>query len=107
MKYDKYGDPIIETLEQPSKKIKTAFLVMISLLFLLVILNLLILFIPFLNLYLCFVTAPIFMFIYITFLKAYSNQKDTVSLPGYCKAAKILCPVLYLFTTVLAVFSGM
>ena len=107
MKYDKYGDPIIETLRKPDTKTKVAFLVMIAIQCLLVVMNVLVIVIPLLNLYLCFVTAPIYIFMYITFLKGYTNQKDAVILPGYCKVAKILSPVLYLLTTLLAMFSGM
>ncbi len=107
MKYDKYGDPIVETLSKPNTKTKAAFLVMIAIQLLLILLNVLVIVIPMLNLYLCFVTAPIYIFMYITFLKGYTNQKDAVILPSYCKVAKILSPVLYLLITLLAVFSGM
>ena len=107
MKYDKYGDPIVEELSEAGSKTRTAFLIMALLLFLMVALNICVLVIPTLNLYLCFITAPIFIFLYITFLKGYSNQKDNAILPGYCKLTKILSPVLYGLTMVLAILSGM
>ena len=106
MKYDKYGDPIIESLAEADKKTKNAFLIMILVQILLIVLNIVILLVPTLNFYLSFITAPIFIFLYITFIKGYSNKKDDVILPGYCKAAKILCPICYVLTMVLAVFSG-
>ncbi len=107
MKYDKYGDPIVEELSEVGSKTKTAFLIMALVQLLLVAFNIAILVIPTLNLYLCFITAPIFMFMYITFLKGYSAQKDNAVLPGYCKATKILSPVLYGLTMALAILSGM
>lgn len=107
MKYDKYGDPIVEELGQANSKTKTAFLIMTLVQFILVLFNVAILVIPTLNLYLCFITAPIFMFMYITFLKGYSSQKDNALLPGYCKLTKVLSPVLYGLTMILAILSGM
>ncbi len=106
MKYDKYGDPIMEAAETADPKTQKAFLVMVLLQSLLVIFNILIMVVDTLNLYLCFITAPIYIFLYITFLKGYSNKKDDMILPAYCKIARILCPVLYVVTAILAVFAG-
>ena len=52
------------------------------------------------------ITSLLFIFVYITFLKGYSNKKDDVILPGYCKIAKILCPILFVLAAVLGVFGG-
>ena len=59
MKYDKYGDPIVETAKEFTSKQKVLFGIVIALQILMILANVLILVVPFLNLYLCFITnAP-------------------------------------------------
>lgn len=101
MKYDKYGDPIVEKVEQAPQNLKTAFLVMVLIQCVLIALNLI-----FMNVLVASITSLLFIFVYITFLKGYSNKKDDVILPGYCKIAKILCPILFVLAAVLGVFGG-
>ncbi len=101
MKYDKYGDPIVEKMDQAPKNVKTAFLVMVLIQCVLIALNLI-----FMHILVASITSLLFIFIYITFLKGYSNKKDEVILPAYCKVAKILCPILFVLAAVLGVFGG-
>lgn len=101
MKYDKYGDPIVETLQEADKKTKNAFLVMILIQCVLIVLN-----IVFRHVLVASITTLLYMFIYITFLKGYSNKKDDVILPGYCKIARIVCPIVFAIAAVLGVFGG-
>ena len=74
----------------------------------LVVLNVLVIVLPVLNLYLCFLTAPMFLFLYIALHKAVSaGREQGVRLPG---ALRVLPPVfaaLYLLSAVAAVFSGL
>ncbi|MBR6547962.1 MAG: hypothetical protein IKT68_00320 [Clostridia bacterium] len=106
MKYDKYGDPIIETSEKLSGKKKKAIAIMIILQGILIAFNISVLLIEFLNLYLCFLTAPLFIFFYIAYQKGCSAIKESGKLPGYCKLVAIISPILYVATAVLAVFGG-
>ncbi len=101
MKYDKYGDPIVETLAPANQKTKNAFLIMVLIQCVLIVLNLI-----FMHILVSSLTSLLFLFVYITFIKGYSNKKDEVILPGYCKVAKILCPVLFVLAAVLGVFGG-
>ena len=101
MKYDKYGDPVVEELGEADSKIKTAFLVMVIIQCVLIVLNLI-----FMHILVSSITSLLFLFVYITFIKGYSNKKDEVVLPGYCKIAKILCPILFVLAAVLGVFGG-
>ncbi len=107
MKYDKYGDPIVEANQELSGKKKKAITIMIALQAVLIAFNISVVLIEFLNLYLCFLTAPLFIFFYIAYQKGCSAIKETGTLPGYCKIASVLCPVLYVLSAVLAIFSGM
>ena len=101
MKYDKYGDPVVEELGEADSKIKTAFLVMVIIQCVLIVLNLI-----FMHILVSSITSLLFLFVYITFIKGYTNKKDEVVLPGYCKIAKILCPILFVLAAVLGVFGG-
>lgn len=101
MKYDKYGDPIMESMQEADKKTKNAFLIMVLIQCVLIVLNLV-----FMHVLVASITTLLYMFVYITFLKGYSNKKDEVILPGYCKIAKIVCPILFVVAAVLGVFAG-
>lgn len=101
MKYDKYGDPIVEELSPADSKVKTAFWVMVLIQCVLIALNLI-----FMNVLVASITSLLFIFVYITFIKGYSNKKDEVILPGYCKIAKIVCPILFVAAAVLGVLGG-
>jgi len=106
MKYDKYGDPIPDGSEQIGTKKKKALWIMIGLQSVLIIFNILVLLIDFLNLYLCFMTAPLFIFFYIAYQKGCSAIKETSQLPAFCKVATWALPLVYVLTAVLAIFSG-
>lgn len=107
MQYDKYGDPIETDTPALNRKTHKAFLILAAVQAVLILLNLPILLIPALNLYLCFITAPFYIFVYILFQKGCGNAKDTGNLPGYCKWVAVLSPLVYILTAVLAVFGGM
>ncbi len=107
MKTDKYGEPLTTAASLPPAARRTMVLI-VALLAVLVVLNVLVIVLPVLNLYLCFLTAPMFLFLYIALHKAVSaGREQGVRLPG---ALRVLPPVfaaLYLLSAVAAVFSGL
>lgn len=106
MKYDKYGDLIAKEVPKTDAKTRKAFLVVTFLQIVLITVNLMIIFIDSLNTYLSFVTAPLYIFLYINFLKGYGHHKDLGTLPGYLKIVKILSPIFYGITSFLVIIIG-
>lgn len=105
MKYDKYGDPIVEVSDKLDGKRKTATLVMIALQAVLILANIVAMLIPG-GVYMVFLTASLYIFFFIAYLKGCTAIKETGKLPTYCKATTVISPILYVLTAVLAVFSG-
>ena len=106
MRLDKYGDEIVTTKNELDAKSKKAFLIVTLLQFLLITINILVLVIDSLNFYISFVTAPLYIFLFIHFINAYNQNKDIGNLPRYIKVSKILSPILYCVTAVLVIFTG-
>ena len=107
MKYDKYGDPIAETAKEFTSKQKVLFGIVIALQILMILANVLILVVPFLNLYLCFITAPAFLLVYISYMKACAAQREGGHKMAFHKVFGIVSPVLYVISAVLAILGGM
>lgn len=106
MKYDKYGDPIEEKNTELNGKQKIAFTIFMIIQIVLILLNIVILLIPALNGYLCFITAPIYIFMVITYAKTLSIQNEAGRKMTGHKAFLIISILAYVATAVLAVFGG-
>ena len=104
MAFDKYGDERIITKQKLSKKQKKAFVFISILQILLIVVNVLILVVDFLNFYLCFATAPMYIFLYVHFSNAYDESRETMVLPAYLKLVKVISPLLYCLTAIPAIF---
>lgn len=76
MKYDKYGDPIIEKETTMNGKRRKAFAVTMILQAIIIAINVAIMFIPSINGYLCFIFAPFYIFLFVTYVKAVVTVKD-------------------------------
>lgn len=101
MKYDKYGDPIEEASERMTAKRRMAFLVTMLFQAVIIALNLVILFVPGINGYLCFILAPFYIFLYVTYLKAMQTLKDDgIPILKY-NIFKIVSIVVYIATAAL------
>lgn len=107
MQYDKYGDPVVTAPSSLPAKTRKAFWVLLLCQVICIILNLCILFISTLNLYLCFIVAPLYLFLFITYQKGISTHRETSSVPNIFRVCSIISPVIYIITAVLAIFGGM
>ncbi|MBR4868465.1 MAG: hypothetical protein IKU10_04855 [Clostridia bacterium] len=105
MKYDKYGDPIVEADQKLSGKQVKAVVTMIILQGLLIAANVIAMLMPSGGVIVVFLTAFLFLFFFIAYLKGCSGIKETSKLPTYCKVTTIVSPILYVLTAILAVFS--
>ncbi len=105
MKYDKYGDPIIEVSDKLDGKKKRAIFIMIAIQVVLILANIIAMLITG-GVYVIFLTASLFIFFFIAYLKGCTAIKEVGILPSYCKVTTILSPILYVTTAILAVFSG-
>lgn len=76
MKYDKYGDPIVEKQTQMGGKRRKAFAITMILQVLIIAINIVIMFVPSINGYLCFIFAPFYIFLFVTYVKAVTTVKD-------------------------------
>lgn len=98
MKYDKYGDPIIEKETQMNGKRRKAFAVTMFLQAIIIAINVAIMFIPSINGYLCFIFAPFYIFLFVTYVKAVATVKDDgISITKY-QIFKFVSIALYIIT---------
>lgn len=104
MKLDKYGDRII-TEKQPLPKIpKLAFALLSLVQAGMITVNILVLILEFLNFYVAFATVPLYVFSYIHFSNGYNTNFDEFIIPKYIKVVRILSPIIYIITSIPAVF---
>jgi len=105
MKLDKYGDAILPTKKEMLPKTpKLAFTLLSILQLVLVSVNLLVLVVDFLNFYLCFATAPMYVFAYVHFINGYNTNKEEFIMPKFIGIVKRISPILYVITAVPALF---
>ena len=104
MKYDKYGDPIVETSHELSGKQKKAIGIMIVIQALLVVANIVAMLIDG-GVLLVFLSASLYIFFFIAYQKGYTAIKETGTLPRFCKAVTVASPIVYVVTAILAVLS--
>ena len=98
MKYDKYGDPVIEKETKMNGKRRKAFAVTMILQAIIIAINLAIMFIPSINGYLCFIFAPFYIFLFVTYVKAVATVKDDgISITKY-QIFKFVSIALYIIT---------
>ena len=98
MKYDKYGDPIIEKETKMNGKRRKAFAVTMVLQAIIIAINVAIMFIPSINGYLCFIFAPFYIFLFVTYVKAVATVKDDgISITKY-QIFKFVSIALYIIT---------
>ena len=105
MKYDKYGDPIIEANESLNGKQKKAMIIMIIIQAILVVANMVAMAISG-GVYVVFLTASLYIFFFIAYQKGCTGIKETGKLPTYCKVISIVSPIVYGLTAILAIFGG-
>ncbi len=103
IKYDKYGDPITEKPEKMDDKRKKAFVITMALQILVIILNV-VFFIAKLNYY-CFILLPLYIFFYISYVKAVQTLKDDGILTKPYQLFKFISPVVYLVTAFLCMLA--
>ncbi len=98
MKYDKYGDPIIEKETTMNGKRRKAFAVTMVLQAIIIAINVAIMFIPSINGYLCFIFAPFYIFLFVTYVKAVATVNDDgISITKY-QIFKFVSIALYIIT---------
>ena len=98
VKYDKYGDPIVEKETKMNGSRRRAFAVTMLLQVLIIAVNIAIMFIPSINGYLCFIFAPFYIFLYVTFVKALATVKDDGLPVGKYQAFKFISIAVYIIT---------
>ena len=104
MKLDKYGDKLVTEKESLPKMPRLAFLLLTLLQCSMVVVNILVLVLDFLNFYAAFATVPMYVFSYIHFINGYNTNVDEFIIPKYIKFVRILSPIIYVATAVPAVF---
>ena len=105
MKLDKYGDTIFTQEKEPLPKTpKIAFWLLSLLQIALVVVNILVLIVDFLNFYFCFATVPMYVFSYVHFVNGYNTNKEEFIIPKYIRLVKVLSPIFYVLTAVPAIF---
>lgn len=98
MKYDKYGDPIVEKETKMGGRRRKAFFITMLLQGLIIAINVAIMVIPSINGYLCFIFAPFYIFLFVNYIKALSAVKDEgLSVKKY-QIFKFLSLAVYIIT---------
>ena len=105
MKYDKYGDPIIEVDQKLNGQQRKAVIIMMILQAILIVANIVAVLMPTGGVIVVFLTAFLFLFFFIAYLKGCNGIKETGKLPTYCKVTTIVSPILYVLTAILGVLS--
>lgn len=76
MKYDKYGDPIIETEKKLEGKRLKSLLIMFAIMFVLIALNFTIAFAGILHEIVCFILAPFYLLVFVSVNKGTSALSE-------------------------------
>ncbi len=105
MRYDKYGDPIVEVNDKLSGKQFKAVLFMIVLQAILIAANIVAMLMSTGGVIIVFLTASLYIFFFIAYQKGCTAIKDTGKLPTYCQITTIVSPILYVLTAILGILS--